>query len=94
MREKYEDTKAQRGLNLNDIQGNVLRAYGRHSFPFARYFFFNINPEVYDSIEIRLDTIEKLNKILVGEVALITEVNKDTIVSRRKRTIYQQNKSK
>ena len=28
-------------LNLNDIQGNVIRAYGRYSFPFARYFFFN-----------------------------------------------------
>ena len=31
-----------RSLNLNDIQGNVLRAYGRYSFPFARYFFLNI----------------------------------------------------
>jgi deferrochelatase/peroxidase EfeB len=30
-------------LNLHDIQGNVLRAYGRFSFPFARYFFFNIS---------------------------------------------------
>ena len=29
-------------LNLHDIQGNVVRAYGRFSFPFARYFFFNI----------------------------------------------------
>lgn len=31
-----------RPLNLDDIQGNVVRAYGRYSFPFARYFFFNI----------------------------------------------------
>lgn len=31
-----------RKLNLHDIQGNVVRAYGRFSFPFARYFFFNI----------------------------------------------------
>ena len=30
-----------RNLNLNDIQGNVIRAYGRHSFPFARYVFFH-----------------------------------------------------
>jgi len=30
-------------LNLHDIQGNVIRAYGRFSFPFARYFFFNIS---------------------------------------------------
>lgn len=33
-------------LNLNDIQGNIVRAYGRFSFPFARYFFLHIsNPE-------------------------------------------------
>lgn len=31
-----------RELNLSDIQGNVTRAYGRYSFPFARYFFFHI----------------------------------------------------
>ncbi len=30
-------------LNLDDIQGNVMRAYGRYSFPFARYFFFHIS---------------------------------------------------
>ncbi|MBP0482742.1 Dyp-type peroxidase [Sagittula salina] len=29
-------------LDLDDIQGNVVRAYGRYSFPFARYMFFNI----------------------------------------------------
>ncbi|MEM6373238.1 MAG: peroxidase, partial [Pseudomonadota bacterium] len=32
-----------RALNLHDIQGNVVRAYGRFAFPFARYFFFNIS---------------------------------------------------
>ncbi|MFK7869683.1 MAG: Dyp-type peroxidase [Roseobacter sp.] len=31
-----------RTLNLHDIQGNVVRAYGRFSYPFARYFFFNV----------------------------------------------------
>ncbi|WP_107498112.1 peroxidase [Thalassobius sp. I31.1] len=30
-----------RELNLNDIQGNITRAYGRYSFPFARYIFFH-----------------------------------------------------
>lgn len=30
-----------RDLNLDDIQGNVTRAYGRFSFPFAQYFFFH-----------------------------------------------------
>ena len=29
-------------LDLMDIQGNVIRAYGRYNFPFARYVFFNI----------------------------------------------------
>jgi len=29
-------------LDLLDIQGNVVRAYGRYNFPFARYVFFNI----------------------------------------------------
>jgi len=30
-----------RKLDLTDIQGNVTRAYGRYSFPFARYYFFH-----------------------------------------------------
>ena len=30
-------------LDLTDIQGNVTRAYGRYSFPFARYFFLHID---------------------------------------------------
>lgn len=29
-------------LELQDIQGNIVRAYGRYSYPFARYFFLNI----------------------------------------------------
>lgn len=29
-------------LNLLDIQGNVLRAYGRFGYPVARYAFFNV----------------------------------------------------
>lgn len=32
-----------RSLNLDDIQGNVIRAYGRYSFPCARFFFLHIS---------------------------------------------------
>ncbi len=32
-----------RQLRLDDIQGNVMRAYGRYSFPCARYFFLNFS---------------------------------------------------
>jgi Dyp-type peroxidase family len=31
-----------RGLDLADIQGNVVRPYGRFGFPFMRHLFFNI----------------------------------------------------
>ncbi|MDW4498775.1 peroxidase [Sulfitobacter sp. D35] len=30
-------------LDLDDIQGNIIRAYGRYSYPFARYYFLNIS---------------------------------------------------
>ena len=30
-------------LDLLDIQGNVIRAYGRFGYPVARYVFFNVN---------------------------------------------------
>lgn len=36
---------AKRILNLEDIQGHITRAYGRYSFPFARYFFLNIGDD-------------------------------------------------
>jgi deferrochelatase/peroxidase EfeB len=29
-------------LELSDIQGNIVRSYGRHSFPIARHFFLHI----------------------------------------------------
>ena len=29
-------------LDLRDIQGNIIRAYGRFGFPHARYFFLHI----------------------------------------------------
>lgn len=32
-------------LDLLDIQGNVIRAYGRFGFPVARYVFLNIKDE-------------------------------------------------
>lgn len=31
-----------RQLDLADIQGNIVRAYGRHNYPKARYFFLHI----------------------------------------------------
>jgi Dyp-type peroxidase family len=31
-----------RGLDLADIQGNIVRPYGRFGFPITRHFFFNI----------------------------------------------------
>jgi deferrochelatase/peroxidase EfeB len=34
-------------LELLDIQGNVLRAYGRFGYPVARYVFFNIRDAVH-----------------------------------------------
>ena len=30
-----------KALNLHDIQGNVVRAYGRFSFPFAALFLLS-----------------------------------------------------
>lgn len=30
-------------LNFSDIQGNVVRAYGRFGFPYARYVFFSVH---------------------------------------------------
>ena len=29
-------------LDLHDIQGNIVKAYGRYGYPMARYFFFRI----------------------------------------------------
>lgn len=31
-----------RALDLHDIQGNIVKAYGRHGFPKARYVFFGV----------------------------------------------------
>ncbi len=32
-------------IDLNDIQGNIVRGYGRYGYPFARYVFFEVtNP--------------------------------------------------
>ena len=34
-------------LDLGDIQGNIVKAYGRFGFPVARHVFYNISsPEV------------------------------------------------
>ncbi len=53
-----------RNLDLADIQGNIVRAYGRFGFPHARYFFFNI-PQVdfgrafLRRLETRITTAER-----------------------------------
>lgn len=33
------------GIDLHDIQGNIVKGYGRYGFPFARYVFFEIRTE-------------------------------------------------
>ena len=38
-----EGTVVTKELDLLDIQGNVIRAYGRFNFPVARYVFLRIN---------------------------------------------------
>jgi Dyp-type peroxidase family len=51
-------------LDLPDIQGNIVRAYGRFGFPFARYYFFNI-PDADSGrgflrgLEVRVTTAER-----------------------------------
>ncbi len=32
-------------LNLHDIQGNIIKGYGRFGFPYARYIFFSIKDQ-------------------------------------------------
>jgi Dyp-type peroxidase family len=36
------DGTMKRGLDLADIQGNIVRPYGRFGFPIARHLFFNV----------------------------------------------------
>src|SRR5690348_9644571 len=35
-----------RELDMADIQGGILRAYGRQGFPKARYFFFTVHKPI------------------------------------------------
>ena len=35
----------QTNLDLHDIQGNIVKGYGRYGFPKARYLFFHITHE-------------------------------------------------
>lgn len=39
------ETDQEPTLNLHDIQGNVVRGYGRYGFPYARYIFFVVRDE-------------------------------------------------
>ena len=64
-----------RELNLDDIQGNVIRAYGRYSFPFARYFFLNIKDaeagrEFVDEVRGKVTTAARWTKESKPEVTL------------------------
>ncbi len=53
-----------RKLDLSDIQGHVIRAYGRFSFPVARYFFLSIT----DGAAGRKFVEAVLPRITTGEV--------------------------
>ena len=44
-------------LDLLDIQGNVIRAYGRFGYPVARYVFFNIRQS-----DVARDFLKELSK--------------------------------
>lgn len=50
-------------LNLHDIQGNIVKGYGRFGFPFARYVFFSIK----DSVEGR-KFIEQITPLVTTAV--------------------------
>lgn len=50
-------------LDLHDIQGNIIKGYGRYGFPKARYVFFNINDEKAG----RIFLAKIINKITTSE---------------------------
>ncbi len=53
-----------RELDLADIQGNVVRAYGQYGYPHARYFCFNVSSPVagrvfVDNLRAQVTTAER-----------------------------------
>lgn len=61
-------------LELADIQGNIVRAYGKYNYPFARYFFLHIDyaaagRRFVEEVRKRITTAERWDKnIAVGEM--------------------------
>ncbi len=56
-----------RELNLDDIQGNIVRAYGRYSYPVARYFFLQFEDTVsarafVDAVRPKVTTAQRWTK--------------------------------
>lgn len=56
-------------LDLSDIQGNIIRAYGQYGFPVVRYFFLHVDQEkslqarkFVDAVRQRVTTSERWGK--------------------------------
>lgn len=47
-------------LDLSDIQGNIIRAYGHFKFTVARYYFLHINKDKSDGARKFVDAVRKL----------------------------------
>lgn len=54
-------------LDLLDIQGNVIRAYGRYNFPYARYVFLNIRDGARGREFVRAVTAQVTTAVNWGE---------------------------
>src|SRR6478609_4343248 len=39
------DSAVNAGIDLHDVQGNVVKGYGRYGFPVARFIFYRVNIE-------------------------------------------------
>lgn len=56
-----------KNLDLMDIQGNVIRAYGRYNFPYARYVFLNIRDGARGREFVRLVTEQVTTAVNWGQ---------------------------
>ncbi len=62
-----------RTLDLEDIQGNIVRAYGRYRFPVARHYFLHIDDAAsgrafLDRVRTRITTSERWPRLPGGEL--------------------------
>lgn len=78
-----EQNRQDEYLDLADIQGNVVRAYGRFRYPFARYFFLNISDpakgrEFVDAIRKKVTTAQRWKR-LENEKPISKPGDKDVI---------------